>query len=65
MTGCDLDANPLFSNQRVLARQAFEQLGSEFGFGIGHARDRFIEQQQLRVLYQQHANFQKLLLPMG
>ncbi|MNO10218.1 hypothetical protein D3C81_2339380 [compost metagenome] len=49
----------------MLAGQAFEQFGGEFGFGVGHAGYRLIEQQQLRVLHQQHADFQKLLLTVG
>ncbi|MNN09476.1 hypothetical protein D3C81_1223580 [compost metagenome] len=49
-------------HQRMLAGQAFEQFGGELGFGVGHARHRLIEQQQLRVLHQQHADLQKLLL---
>ncbi|MNR01919.1 hypothetical protein D3C85_1177480 [compost metagenome] len=52
-------------HQRVLAGQALEQLGGEFGFSVGHARHRLIEQQQLRVLHQQHADLQELLLTVG
>ncbi|MNC84295.1 hypothetical protein D3C75_1387770 [compost metagenome] len=49
----------------MLARQSTKQLGGVFGFGVGHASGGFIEQQQMRFLHQQHADFQKLLLPVG
>ncbi|MCY1451418.1 hypothetical protein D9M71_682850 [compost metagenome] len=54
----------LHHHQRVLAGQPLEQFGGEFGLGIGHAGHRLVQQQQLRLLHQQHADLQKLLLPM-
>ena len=41
---------------------AEEQLGGALGFLVGHAGHRLVEQQQLRVLHQQHADLQPLLL---
>ena len=49
-------------HQRVLARQRQEQLGGALGFLVGHAGHRLVEQQQLGVLHQQHADLQPLLL---
>ena len=48
--------------KRAVARQAEDQLGRLLGLAIGHARDRFVEQQQLPVMDQQHADFEPLLL---
>ena len=39
-----------------------EQLRRLLGLGVGHAGDRLVDQQQLRVLRQQHADLQPLLL---
>ena len=33
------------------------------GLVVGHAGDRLVEQQQLRLLHQQHADLEPLLLP--
>ncbi|MNH76804.1 hypothetical protein D3C73_290880 [compost metagenome] len=54
----------LHHHQRMLSRQRLEQFSGELGFCIGHARHRLIEQEQLRVLHQQHADLEKLLLTM-
>jgi hypothetical protein len=45
--------------------EAHEQLGGALGLVVGHAGHRFVEQQQLRVLHQQHADLQPLLLAVG
>ena len=34
------------------------------GFGIGHTSDRLVDEKQFRLLCQQHADFQPLLLAM-
>ena len=52
----------LHHHQRVLALEGQEQLGRARGFVIGHAGHRFVEQQQLGLLHQQHADLQPLLL---
>ena len=39
-----------------------EQLGGLLGLGVGHAGDRLVDQQQLRVLREQHADLEPLLL---
>ena len=39
-----------------------QQLGGLLGLGVGHAGDRLVDQQQLRVLRQQHADLEPLLL---
>jgi hypothetical protein len=49
-------------HQRMLAFQRQEQLGRALGLFVGHAGHRFVQQQQLRVLHQQHADLQPLLL---
>eukprot|EP01022_Parablepharisma_sp_SALTPOND_P030357 TRINITY_DN760_c2_g2_i2.p2 TRINITY_DN760_c2_g2~~TRINITY_DN760_c2_g2_i2.p2 ORF type:complete len:1280 (+),score=504.50 TRINITY_DN760_c2_g2_i2:6407-10246(+) len=46
----------------MLAAQLVQQLGGARGLGIGHAGHRLIQQQQLRLLHQQHADLQPLLL---
>ena len=55
----------LDDHQRVLALEAHEQFGSALGLVVGHAGDGFVQQQQLRVLHQQHADFQPLFLAVG
>ena len=42
-----------------------QQLGGLLGFGVGHAGHGFIDQEQTRVLGQQHADFEPLLLPVA
>ena len=49
-------------HQRMLALERQEQLGGALGLLVGHAGHRLVEQQQLRVLHQQHADLQPLLL---
>ncbi len=39
-----------------------QQFGGLHGFDVGHAGDRLVDQQQLGLLRQQHADFQPLLL---
>jgi hypothetical protein len=46
----------------VLALEREEQLGGAGGFLVGHAGHGLVEQQQLGVLHQQHADLQPLLL---
>ncbi|MNN94226.1 hypothetical protein D3C81_2128140 [compost metagenome] len=50
-------------HQGVLSGKRAKQLCRIFGFCIRHPGGRLIEQQQMRLLHQQHADFQKLLLP--
>ena len=52
----------LHHHQRVFALEAQKQLGGALGFLVGHAGHWFIQQQQLGVLHQQHADLQPLLL---
>jgi hypothetical protein len=47
----------------VLAGQPAQQLGRPLHLGVGHAGDRLVDQQHLRVLRQQHPDLQPLLLP--
>ena len=49
--------------KRVLSGEGIAKLSGAFRFFVGHARYRLIQQQQLRFLPQQHADFQPLLLP--
>ncbi len=49
----------------VLAREREEEFRGALGLLVGHAGDRFVEQQQSRLLHQQHADLQPLLLSMG
>ena len=39
-----------------------EQFGRLFGLGVGHAGDGFVDEEELRVLGEQHADFEPLLL---
>ncbi len=52
----------LDDDQRVLAFERQEQLGGALGLLVGHAGHRLVEQQQLGVLHQQHADLEPLLL---
>ena len=49
------------TTERVLAI-SLQQPRGLLGLGVGHAGDRLVDQQQLRVLGQQHADLQPLLL---
>ena len=55
----------LHHHQRVLALEREKQLGGALGFLVGHAGHGLVEQQQLGVLHQQHADLQPLLLAMA
>ena len=46
----------------VLAREREEELGAAHRLLVGHAGDRLVEQQQSRLLHQQHADLEPLLL---
>ncbi len=46
----------------VLARERQQQLGGALDLLRRHAGDRLVDQQQLRLLHQQHADFEPLLL---
>ncbi len=50
------------TTERVLAI-SLQQDRRLHGFGIGHTGNRLVDQQQLRLLCEQHANLQPLLLP--
>ena len=47
----------------MLSLQRQEQLRGALGLFVAHARGGLVEQQHLRLLHQQHADFQPLLLP--
>ena len=49
----------------MLAFERQKQLRRARRFFIRHAGNRLVEQQQLRVLHQQHADFEPLLLPVA
>ena len=55
----------LHHHNGLFAGQAGEQFGGALHFLFGHAGDRFVHQQQARLLHQQHTDFQPLLLAMG
>jgi hypothetical protein len=52
----------LDDDDRLLLGNFLQQFGGGFGFGIGHAGGRLVDQQQFGFLRQQHAYFQPLLL---
>ena len=52
----------LDNHHRVLARQRQQQLGRALDLLRRHAGHRLVHQQQFRVLHQQHADFEPLLL---
>src|SRR3989344_5976182 len=49
-------------HQRVRAFERQKKLGGALGFFVGHAGHGLVEQQQLGVLHQQHADLEPLLL---
>ena len=50
-------------DHRVLARSDSRSSSAVCsGLGVGHAGDRLVDQQQLRLLHQQHADLEPLLL---
>ena len=55
----------LHHHHGVFARQRGEQLPGALHLLVGHAGDRFVHQQQLGILHQQHADFEPLLLAVG
>src|SRR5229473_6098486 len=50
------------THDRVLARQRQQELGRALDLVRRHAGNRLVNQEQLRVLHQQHADFEPLLL---
>ena len=54
----------LDEHQRVIAGERKKQLGAAQRLVVGHAGDGLVEQQQLRLLHQQHADLEPLLLAM-
>src|SRR5229473_3111784 len=52
----------LDDDDRAVLRQAADQLGGRLGLAVGHAGDRLVEQQELAVVDQQHADLEPLLL---
>ncbi len=52
----------LDNHHRVLARQRQQEFGRALDLVRRHAGHRLVHQQQLRVLHQQHADFEPLLL---
>ena len=52
----------LDDHDRMSPRNVADQFGGGEGFGVGHAGDRLVDQQQLRVVRQQHADLEPLLL---
>ena len=55
----------LDDDHRVPPRERQQQLAGALGLLRGHARDRLVHQQQLRLLHQQHADLEPLLLAVG
>src|ERR1700716_3901867 len=51
-----------YRDHRGPAREREEELGGSLGFLVAHPGDRLVEQQQLRLLHQQHPDLQPLLL---
>ncbi len=49
----------------VLALERLEKLSGALDLLRGHAGDRLVDQQQLRLLHQQHADLKPLLLAVG
>ena len=49
-------------DQGMFAGQGLEEFAGTFGFVVGHTGHRFVEQQQLGFLHQQHADLQPLFL---
>ena len=52
----------LDDHDRLFLVDFLEQLGGLMGFDVGHAGDRLVDQQQFRILRQQHADLEPLLL---
>ena len=52
----------LDDNDRVVVCHIEDQRSGLLGLAVGHSGDRFVEQQQLPVMDQQHADFEPLLL---
>ena len=52
-------------DQSMLARHGQQEVASSLRFLGRHAGDRLVDQEQLRVLGHEHAEFQPLFLPMG
>src|SRR5579863_1459306 len=52
----------LDNHDRMLSGQREQEFGCALDFLWRHARHRLVYQEQLRVLHQQHANFEPLLL---
>ena len=50
------------TTSECVAGEREEQLGGALGLLVGHAGDRLVEQQQLGLLHQQHADLEPLLL---
>ena len=49
-------------DNRVTARDGFQQLGRPHGLGVGHAGRRLVDEKELGVLREQHADLEPLLL---
>jgi hypothetical protein len=49
----------------VIVRHALQELRGFLPFSAGHAGNRFIEEQQSRILSHHHADLQPLYLTMG
>ena len=71
MQACHLDAElademhvVLDHDHRMIARDFAQEIGGRRGLAVGHAGDRLVHQEELRVLRQQHADLEPLLLPM-
>ena len=52
----------LDDDHRLLRGDLLEQLGGRLGLGVGHAGGGLVDEQQLRLLREQHADLQPLLL---
>ena len=52
----------LDDHHRALAGERHQELGRALGFLMRHAGDRLVDQHELRLLHEQHADLEPLLL---
>ena len=53
----------LDDNQRVIFADLLQQIGGGLGFCVGHAGDWLVDEEELGVLRDEHADLEPLLLP--
>src|SRR5579863_2752677 len=54
----------LDDNDRMVARDLAQKVGRRRRLGVGHAGHRFVDEEKFRILSEQHAYFEPLLLTM-